>query len=114
MGSPQPSAERVRGAARALESIHDIRRTPGGARARVRIRIAVVASATEIAAAGKAEIVREARIDVAVVIALRQSPGAREVRHVSCGSAARFQDVAQVVILHQDDYEIIEVRPRAG
>src|SRR5438445_5370349 len=67
-----------------------------------------------IAAAGEAEVVGETRIDVTVVIALRQSPGAREVRHVSCRAAARFQDVTQVVILHQDDDEIIEVRPRDG
>src|SRR5206468_9882513 len=96
------------------ESVDDVRCGPCGAGAAVRVRGAVIAAATEVATAGQAEVVREARIDVAIVIVLSEAPGIREIRHVRRAATTGCQDGTEVVVLHEDDDQIIKIRPGGG
>src|SRR5207302_8369189 len=97
-----------------LEAVYDVWCVPSDARARVRIRIAAVVTTSEIGSAGEAEIVREARIHVAVAVLVRETPRIRQARQVRRESAAVCEDVAEVLVLHDDGHEVVEVESRGG
>src|SRR5207244_5761513 len=68
--------------------------------------------ASEIGSAGEAEVVREARIHVTIAVLVGNAPGIREARQVWGESAAVREDVAQVLVLHDDRDEVVEVESR--
>ena len=93
------------------EKVHDVLGFPSEIRAGVRVGISIVAATTEVLASRQAQVVREAR-PVAVNILRGQPVCVREGRHVRAGAAARREDVADRVILHHDNENIVEVGPR--
>ena len=96
-----------------LEAVHDVRRPPRGLRARRRVRSGV-RRAAEVRPARQAQIVGKARVRVAVHVLRRDSIGTGETGHVRGGSTAARQDVADVVVLHDDDEDVVEVCPLRG
>ena len=96
------------------DPIDDAGGVPGTVRAGVRVRAAVVSRTSEVRGARETEVVRKARIHVAVVVLESDRIGVREGRHVRPGAAAMRVDVADVVVLHQDDHDMVEVEPGSG
>ena len=94
----------------AFESVHDVRRVPGGPRARIRVRQAVVAGAPEIASSREREVVRQAGVRHGRIVP-REAGGVRQRRHVGRGAVAGRQDLAEAVVLQDDRDEVVEVLP---
>ena len=84
------------------DSIDDVDGAPRAVRARVRVRVAVVARAAEVRPSGDAQVVRQTRIHVAVALLESDRIGVGEGRHVRRGAAAVGVDVADIVVLHDD------------
>jgi len=97
-----------------LEAVHDVRGLPRLVRAGIGLRIPVVALATEVRRARETKIVRQAWVDRAIQILGRQAVRTRESRQVGSCTPAACQNVAEVVILHDDDEDIVEVGSRRG
>src|SRR5207245_9681466 len=102
------------GPSRADDSIVVVLRVPLAGRAAVRVRVAVVTGASEVRPSGEAQISRQARFHVAVVVLEGNRIRVREARHVYPRAAAVRVDLAEVVVLHDNDDEVVEVESGGG